>query len=98
MINNPKAKTMLSNSEFVVMLNQDKNDRDNLVNLYGIPEEMLVYITDAPAGSGIIKCSNQLIPFSNSFPTNTELYRMMSTKANEEINNFNVTVNKEELV
>lgn len=100
MLNNPSAKTMLTNSELVVILKQNGEDKVNLAKMYGIPSSMFMYIDDnAPVGSGIIKCSNQLIPFKNNFPVNTELYRMLSTKANESFENYNsVTVNSEGIV
>lgn len=78
------ASTMLSNSEFIVMLNQSSQDRDDLAKLLNISsKEQLNYITNADAGSGLIRYGGSLVPFVNQFNTNTELYKLMTTKPNE---------------
>ena len=71
---------MLANSEFLVMLNQASTDRMELANLLNISENQLSYITNVDAGRGLIKCGSAIVPFINSFPKNTRLYRLMSTK------------------
>ena len=74
------ASTMLSNSEFIVMLNQAATDRKELARLLNISDEQMSYITNADAGCGLIKYGNSLVPFINKFPTNTKLYKLMTTK------------------
>jgi len=78
------ARTMLSNSEFVVMLNQAATDREELARLLNISDAELDYITNAEAGHGLIKIGSSLVPFENDFPKNTKLYKLMSTKPGEE--------------
>lgn len=78
------ASTMLSNSEFIIMLNQASQDREKLAELLNISELQLSYITNVNPGEGLIKVGNNLIPFENKFPKNTELYKLMSTKPGEE--------------
>jgi hypothetical protein len=78
------ASTMLSNSEFIVMLNQAASDRARLAKLLNISEEQMGYITNAEAGSGLIRYGNALVPFVNRFPKDTELYRLMTTKPTED--------------
>ena len=77
------ARTMLANSELVVMLNQAATDREKLAELMGISELQLSYITNAEAGHGLVKIGGALVPFVNHLPKDTELYRLMSTKAFE---------------
>ena len=77
------SRTMLSNSEFIVMLNQATSDRDKLADLLSISDEQLSYITGAQAGSGLIRYGSLLVPFINEFPKNTKLYKLMSTKPGE---------------
>ncbi len=74
------ARTMLANSEFVIMLNQGSTDRDDLANLLQISEDQMKYITDVEAGHGLIKVGSSLVPFERKFPKNTELFRLMTTK------------------
>ena len=77
------ARTMLANSEFIVMLNQASTDRDELAHLLNISELQLSYITNSEAGHGLIKVGSALVPFANKFPTDTKLYRLMTTKPGE---------------
>lgn len=75
---------MLSNSEFIVMLNQAAADRERLAQLLNISNEQMSYITNSDPGCGLIKYGGSLVPFVNRFPKNTKLYRLMTTKAGEE--------------
>lgn len=77
------ASTMLSNSEFVVMLNQASSDRKELGKLLNISDEQMSYITNADAGCGLIRYGSSLVPFVNRFPKNTKLYKLMTTKPGE---------------
>ena len=83
LLDSVQASTMLSNSEFIVMLNQAAGDREKLAHLLNISEEQMSYITNADAGCGLIKYGSALVPFVNRFPHNTELYRLMTTKPGE---------------
>ena len=74
------ASTMLSNSEFIVMLNQASQDRQKLAKLLNISDEQMSYITNADAGCGLIKYGSSLVPFINQFPKDTKLYQLMTTK------------------
>ena len=77
------ARLMLANSEFLVLLNQSATDRDELAKLLHISETQLSYITNVPAGCGLIRCAGNIVPFENSFPKNTKLYKLMTTKPDE---------------
>lgn len=83
LLDSVQASTMLSNSEFIVMLNQAAGDREKLAHLLNISEEQMSYITNADAGCGLIKYGSALVPFVNRFPDNTELYRLMTTRPGE---------------
>lgn len=77
------ARLMLANSEFLILLNQSATDREELAKLLHISDTQLGYITDVPAGCGLIRCGGQLVPFTNAFPTGTNLYKLMTTKPDE---------------
>lgn len=83
------ASTMLSNSEYIVMLNQAASDRQKLADLLNISGEQMGYITNADAGCGLIKYGSSLVPFINKFPRNTRLYKLMTTKPGEDSVNRN---------
>ena len=80
------ASTMLSNSEFIVMLNQASQDRQKLAKLLSISDEQMSYITNADAGCGLIKYGSSLVPFINQFPEDTKLYQLMTTKPTDRQN------------
>ena len=77
------ARTMLANSEFVIMLNQATTDRLKLAELLNISDTQLSYITNVEAGRGLMKVGSALVPFINRFPKNTRLYKLMTTKFGE---------------
>ena len=77
------ARTMLSNSEFIVMLNQAATDRIELAKLLNISNEQLSYITNVDAGHGLLKVGSNLVPFENKFPKDTKLYALMTSKFGE---------------
>lgn len=79
------ARTMLANSEFIVMLNQASTDRIELAKLLNISDLQLSYITNVDAGNGLIKVGSSLVPFTDQFPRNTKLYRLMTTKPGEQV-------------
>ena len=83
------ASTMLSNSEYIVMMNQAASDRQKLADLLNISKEQMSYITNADAGCGLIKYGSSLVPFVNQFPKNTRLYKLMTTKPGEDSANRN---------
>ncbi|MCD8384959.1 MAG: ATP-binding protein [Clostridiales bacterium] len=77
------ARTMLANSEFLVMLNQAATDRAELARLLNISDNQLSYITNVEFGRGLIKCGSSIVPFSDSFPKYTRLYQLMTTRPSE---------------
>ena len=77
------ARTMLANSEFIVMLNQAATDRTELAKLLSISDTQMSYITNVGAGQGLLKVGSSLVPFINKFPTDTKLYKLMTTKPGE---------------
>lgn len=77
------AKTMLANSEFIIMLNQASTDRLELAKLLSISDTQLKSITNAKAGSGLMKVGKNIVPFYDDFPKDTKLYKLMTTKPSE---------------
>ena len=85
MLQSHTARTMLANSELIIMLNQASTDRIELAKLLNISDLQMSYITNVNAGEGLIKIGSSLIPFANKFPKNTELYKLMTTKPGETV-------------
>lgn len=73
------ARLMFANSEFLMLFNQAATDREKLAQLLHISENQMGYVTDAEPGHGLLRMGAALVPFSNTIPSNTELYRLMNT-------------------
>ena len=80
---NKNQKEVSTLSEFVLMLNQAATNREELARLLNISDTQLSYITNVDAGHGLIKIDSSLIPFENSFPRDTKLYHLMTTKLSD---------------
>ncbi len=78
------ARVILSNCSFIIMLNQSALDRAALSELFSISESLQDYITDKPAGTGLIYNGNTIIPFINQWPKDNRLYSLMNTKLTDE--------------
>ena len=74
---------MLSNSEFLLLLNQAYSDKIQLQELLNISDTQLNYVTNVEAGKGLIRAGENIIPFVDNFPKNTKLYKMMTTNPEE---------------
>ena len=74
------ARTMLANSEFLVMLNQAATDRAELARLLNISDNQLSYITNVDFGHGLLKCGSAIVPFADNFPQHTRLFKLMTTR------------------
>jgi type IV secretory pathway VirB4 component len=79
------ARTMLSNSEFIVMNNQAASDRAELAKLLNISEEQLSYVNNADAGCGLMRIGNAIVPFIQKFNPSSApaLYGLMTTRPGE---------------
>jgi len=74
------AKTMLANSEFLILMNQAATDRMELAKLLNISEAQLSHVTDNDnQGQGLLKFGGAIVPFENPFPRDTLLYKLMNT-------------------
>lgn len=76
------ARLMFANSEFLMLFNQAATDRQELSKLLHISDTQMGYVTDAEPGHGLLRMGAALVPFSNTIPHDTELYRLMNTSPN----------------
>ncbi|MEN8906663.1 MAG: conjugal transfer protein [Clostridiales bacterium] len=82
-LNSDMARYMLSNSEFMMMFNQSPSDREELSKLLKISPTQMSYITDSEEGSGLMLMKGNVIPYSDKFPKDTQLYKMITTKVTD---------------
>lgn len=76
------ARSMLSNTEYIMMLSQAPSDRNELAKLLNISDNLLSYVTSSESGHGLIAYGGSIVPFKDNFPKN-ELYNLMTTKIDE---------------
>ena len=79
-----EIENIFENSDFIYMLNQAGGDRQILAKQLNISPHQLSYVTNSGAGEGLIFYGNVIIPFVDKFPKDTELYRIMTTKPEEQ--------------
>ena len=82
-LQSPTARTMLANSEYLVLLNQAPTDQIELAKLLNISDNQMSHVDSVGFGRGLIKCGSNIVPFVDNFPKDTKLYRLMSTKPGE---------------
>ncbi|MEO2812330.1 DUF87 domain-containing protein [[Eubacterium] siraeum] len=82
-----EIENIFENSDFIYMLNQAGGDRQILAKQLNISPHQLSYVTNSGAGEGLIFYGNVIIPFVDKFPKDTELYRIMTTKPEEQEEN-----------
>ena len=79
------ARLMFANSEFLLLFNQAATDRAELSKLLHISDTQLGYITNAEAGHGLLRMGGSIVPFVNTIPRQTELYKLMTTTPGENL-------------
>lgn len=84
LLKDDKSRSMLSNSEFLVLLKQNPTDAAKLQDILHFTDSEIQYVNDTPAGQGILVLGGKTkIPFYDEFPKDTKLYSMMTTNFSE---------------
>lgn len=79
-LESPQARTMLSNSEFVTLLQQKSEDLKVLANLFSLSPYQQLPLKSGKKGTGVIICGNKIIPFEKIIPENSLMYKICTTK------------------
>lgn len=66
------------------MLNQAHGDAMILAEQLGISEEQIKQVEKSEAGQGLIIYGGSILPFFDNFPKDTKLYKLMTTKPEEQ--------------
>ena len=83
LLRSAEIANILENSDFIYMLNQASEDRAILAKRLNISPHQLSYVTNSGEGEGLLFYGNVILPFVDRFPTDIELYRIMTTKLSE---------------
>lgn len=74
-----EGRSMFFNSEFLVLLKQKKFAINIIKQHYNLTDQQEQYLKTPAKGSGLIIAGNTIVPFENTIPKETELYRIMQT-------------------
>jgi hypothetical protein len=80
----PQAQTMISNSEFVVLLQQKKTDLEKLITLFDLSPSQSQFLKTGDKGTGLIVCGKKVIPFTKLIPPESLMYSIFSTNFKEQ--------------
>ena len=83
LLSSREVENIFENSDFIYMLNQAAGDRQILAKQLNISPHQLSYVTHSGEGEGLLFYGNVILPFVDRFPTDLELYRIMTTKLTE---------------
>lgn len=84
MVDHPAAKKLLSECNFVQVLNQQSDEsRERLRETLNLSESSLDYITSAPVGQGLFFTGSSTVPFFSRFPKDNEIYPLLTSNAQE---------------
>ena len=78
-----EVENIFENSDFIYMLNQAVGDRAILAKQLNISPHQLSYVTHSGEGEGLLFYGNVILPFVDRFPTDTELYKLLTTRLSE---------------
>ena len=83
LLSSREVENIIENSDFIIMLNQAAGDRQILASQLNISPHQLSYVTQSGEGEGLLFYGNVILPFVDHFPTDLELYSIMTTKLAE---------------
>lgn len=77
---NNEARLMLSNSDFLLMMNQFPTDADQLAALLKLSDEQRAFFTGVNAGQGLAKIGNSFVPMDGRIEPASRMYQLFTTK------------------
>ena len=84
LLSSREVENIFENSDYIYMLNQASGDRQILAKHLNISPHQLSYVTHSSEGQGLLFYGSVILPFTDHFPKDTELYHIMTTKPQEQ--------------
>lgn len=86
MLQSAEARTLITNSEFVLLLNMSSLDIDLMTqqHVIDISPGLYKYISNVPFGHGLICVNDRFIPFEDIYDKDTLAYAALSTHPNDQ--------------
>lgn len=83
MLKSEEARGIINNCSFLMLLGQAPMNKAQLSKMLDISPTEQKYIDEAKPGTGLLRIGNSIVPMNDTFPKNTELYKIMTTKPDE---------------
>lgn len=83
LLKSENSRTVINDSPYVILLGQSKVNKIELSRIFGISNAEQMYINATRKGIGLLRVGDDFIPFDNSIPTDLDIYKIMSTKAED---------------
>lgn len=98
LLRSEQARGMIGNSDFILMLNQNYADLVVLAQMLNISPAQMDFVTGADAGCGLLFAEKVIVPFIDRFPTDSYLYKLMSTKFGEDMSKAEIQKTIDEIM
>lgn len=96
MIDNPLARKMLAECNFIQVLAQSASARESLKEILHLSDAAMDYITNIVPGQGLFYTGSNTVPFFSQFPKDNDIYPILTSNATE-ILNYRERKNREEI-
>lgn len=87
LLSSPEIENILDNSDFIYMLSQSDGDRRILQQKLNISDEQIKYVAHSKPGRGLIFFGDTILPFEDTFPEDTLMFKLLNTDPAKEKNN-----------
>ena len=91
-LDSKEVENIFENSDFILMLSQGPEDKEILAKKLNLSEEQLTFVTQDTVGQGLLFYGDVILPFEDQFPTDTQLYKLMTTRLSETMQNQSALV------
>ncbi len=85
-IDNKEIMTMISNSEFTLLLDQGVMDKEDVSGIFELSDKQAEYVNGAKKGCGLIRFGKKIVPFDNTVNKESNLYQLFNTDFHELVN------------
>ena len=84
-LRNKTTRTMLANSEYLLLLGQANVDLEPLLDVVDISRRELQFVQGEEPGKGLLRFGKTVVPFDNNIPKESRLYELYNTNQHEKI-------------
>ena len=83
-IHNRAVEAIFKDSQYIRILKLKKTEAEEIADLLDLSADEIRFCTEAEQGSGLLAYGDKIIPFRNRIPTDTHLYKLVTTKPGEQ--------------